>query len=85
MNCLQIMAIRVEQRECTAVEVQKTLTEYGCSICARLGLHNQESDKCSPQGLLILQLCSNQEISKELENKLNSIDGVKAKLVDISD
>lgn len=85
MNCLQIMAIRVEQRESTAVEVQKTLTEYGCSIAARLGLHNNEVDKCSPKGLLILQLCSEAEVSKELECKLNQIDGVKAKLVDLSE
>lgn len=85
MNYLQILAIRVEQREETAVEVQKTLTKFGCSICARLGLHNQESGKCAPEGLLILQLCSEPSISNELESKLNSIAGVKARLVDLSD
>ena len=41
MNCLQIMAVRVDKRETTAVEVQKVLTEYGCSIRTRLGLHDQ--------------------------------------------
>ncbi|MGI6442293.1 MAG: hypothetical protein GXZ13_04515 [Synergistaceae bacterium] len=85
MNCLQIMAIRVEQRESTAIEVQKTLTEYGCAISVRLGLHNNVLDKCSPKGLLILQLCSELKVSKELEHKLNLIDGVKAKLVDLSE
>lgn len=85
MNYLQIMAIRVEQRETTAVEVQKTLTEYGCYIATRLGLHNNEQDKCSPKGLLILQLNSDLKISEELEEKLNLIDGVKAQLVDLSD
>ena len=85
MNCLQIMAVRVDNRETTAVEIQKVLTEFGCSIRTRLGLHDQPAGNvCSPMGLLILQLCSESETSKELEKKLNAIDGVKAQLVDLA-
>ena len=85
MNCLQFMAVSVAQRESTALEVQKLLTEYGCSIKTRLGLHDQTDGTCSPHGLLILQLISSEEISKELACKLNAICGVKAQLVDLSD
>ena len=86
MNCYQIMAVRIFDRSKSAVDVQKVLTEYGCSILTRLGLHDQSAPgTCSPSGLLVLQLCGSSEESKELEKKLNAIDGVKARLADLSD
>lgn len=86
MNCYQIMAVRIFDRAKSAVEVQRVLTEYGCSILTRLGLHDQSvPGTCSPAGLLVLQLCGCTEESQELEKKLNMLDGVKARLVDLSD
>jgi len=86
MSCLQILAIRVEQREEAAVNVQKILTEYGCSIITRLGLHDQTSDNtCSPSGVLLLQLCCDKCTAGELERKLNAVAGARAKLIDLSD
>ena len=38
-----------------------------------------------PAGLLVLQLCCCNETSRELESKLNALEGVKAQLVDLSD
>jgi hypothetical protein len=85
-NCLQVMAVRIKQRDTAALEVQKILTEFGCSIMTRLGLHDQSSENtCMPSGLLILQLCCEDATSKELETKLNSLEGVKAKLVNLAD
>ena len=85
MNCFQIMAVRIEQRDATAVEVQKVLTEYGCSIRTRLGLHDQTNDNtCSPSGILILQLACDEHTAEDLNNKLNVISGVKAKLVNLA-
>ncbi|MBR4401861.1 MAG: hypothetical protein IKT09_09315 [Synergistes sp.] len=86
MNCYQIMAVRITDRGKSAVDVQKVLTEYGCYVLTRLGLHDQSvPGTCSPAGLLVLQLCSDSEASQQLEKKLNMLDGVKAKLVDLSD
>ena len=85
MNCFQIMAVRIEQRDATAVEVQKVLTEYGCSIRTRLGLHDQTDDNtCSPSGLLILQLACSENVAEELNKKLSVIAGVKTKLVNLA-
>jgi hypothetical protein len=76
------MVVRVEERTSAAVEVQKLLTEFGCSIRMRLGLHDQgENNTCSPSGVLLLQLCCEAKDAKELEEKLGKIDGVKAQLV----
>jgi hypothetical protein len=84
MNCFQIMAVKIEQRETTAVEVQKILTEYGCHIKTRLGLHDQTcANTCSPSGILILQLCCGEDLAEELNKKLNEVHGVKAKLVNL--
>lgn len=86
MNFYQIMAVRILNRDKNALEVQKVLTEYGCSILTRLGLHDQSvPGTCSPSGILVLQLCCEKAVSAGLEAKLNALDGVKAKLVDLSD
>lgn len=83
-TCSLIVGVRIENRDKSAVEVQKVLTEYGCYIRSRLGLHDQEpSGVCSPGGVLLLQLCSNDKEAKKLEKALDTIDGVKAKLIDL--
>jgi hypothetical protein len=85
MSCFTIMAVRLEQRNETAVEVQKILTEHGCAIQTRLGLHDQGPDNtCMPSGILILQLCCDEKEAKELQAKLNKVAGVKAKYMDLN-
>ena len=75
----KIMLIAMEERHSNAVKVQKLLTKYGCHIKVRLGLH--EADKvCSPCGVIILQLTDHPKETRELRDKLNEIDGVKAKI-----
>lgn len=85
MDCLKIMVVRIEDREGAAVQVQKLLTEFGCSIRTRLGIHDEgENNTCSPSGVLILQLCAEAAQAMELEAKLGKLDGVKAKLIDFN-
>lgn len=82
--CSLIIGIRLVDRNHSAVEVQKVLTEFGCGIRTRLGLHDQEqSGVCSPSGILLLQLCCGLEEAKRLEKALLAIDGVKAQLIDL--
>ncbi|MFN3691276.1 MAG: hypothetical protein ACK4R7_00145 [Fervidobacterium sp.] len=76
-----VMAILVDKREKAAIEVQKLLTEYGCYIKTRLGLHEGAGQYCSPVGLIILELVDDETKHSELCEKLNQIDGVQAKLM----
>lgn len=82
--CRTVMIILLKQRSKSAVKVQELLTEYGCSIRTRLGLHEVEENLCSDEGLIILQLCASGEEVKEFEKKLNLLEGVKAKTVTLS-
>ncbi|HCG76457.1 MAG: hypothetical protein COZ37_06470 [bacterium (Candidatus Ratteibacteria) CG_4_10_14_3_um_filter_41_18] len=76
-----ILIILVDKRKKSAVNVQKILTEWGCLIKTRLGIHDGVLDNCSESGLIILELVGEEEKIKELERKLNLLSRVSAKLV----
>lgn len=73
-----IVGVKINDRVHHAEEVQKILTEYGCSIKARIGLHETGSI-CAPDGVLLLQMCAEKHVSEELITKLNALNGVTAK------
>ncbi|MGC9363125.1 MAG: hypothetical protein ACP5FZ_00995 [Fidelibacterota bacterium] len=75
--------IVVNKRKKEAITVQKILTEWGCLIKTRLGLHEGVLDDCSDVGSIILELVGDPEKHKELLRKLNLLAGVSAKLIDV--
>ncbi|MDC7235078.1 MAG: hypothetical protein PQJ58_17730 [Spirochaetales bacterium] len=79
----QLVAVKVGHREDTAASVQTVLTEFGCNIKVRLGLHDLPEGACSPAGLIILQVTAAQEELDAFLNKLNAVDGVVAKSLSI--
>lgn len=78
MSCYNIMGVLINHRSKNAVQVQETLTKHGCIIRMRLGLH-EAGDVCTEEGLVLLQICGDNEEVQKLENDLNSLDGVSAK------
>lgn len=80
MSCYNIMVMLLNNRVKNAVKLQEVLTDSGCMIKTRLGLHEANGEACSNDGLIILQLSGADEDIDALEKKLNSLDGVKAKL-----
>ncbi len=79
-----ILVILIDKRKEAAVTAQKILTEWGCLIKTRLGLHDGVLDKCSNSGLIICEMVGEKEKIKEMTRKLNLLDGVTAKLTDLS-
>ncbi|MFH1212758.1 MAG: hypothetical protein V1681_01600 [Candidatus Neomarinimicrobiota bacterium] len=77
------MIIVVNLRKKEAVTVQKILTEWGCFIKTRLGLHEGVLDQCSEVGSIILELVGEKEKHVELVRKLNLLDGVNAQYLEI--
>ncbi len=79
MDC-DIMVVKIGARREDSPKVQEVLSKFGCSIKVRLGLHEAES-VCSDEGILILQLCGDRKEMHKLEEALNQMDRVKAKMV----
>jgi hypothetical protein len=75
------MLIAVNKRKNEAVTVQKILTEWGCLIKTRLGLHEDTLADCSEVGTIILELVGDYEKFLEMQRKLNLLAGVTAELV----
>lgn len=78
-----VLIILVGKRKTAAINVQKTLTGWGCLIKTRLGIHDGVLKNCSEKGLIICELVGDQKKHQELTRKLNLIKGVKAELVSL--
>lgn len=72
-----VMGVHITDRVRHVPDVQKALTDFGCYIKTRLGLHSVDDASCSPNGLLILELTSDHARTVELAERLTAIDGVE--------
>lgn len=78
-----VLLVLIGNRKEAAVTVQKILTDWGCTIKTRLGLHEGVLDHCTNSGLLILDIVGEKEKNEEMTRKLNLVHGVKAQLVSL--
>jgi hypothetical protein len=68
-----------------AVQVQKLLSEYGCFIKTRLGLHNATDDRtfCSDAGLIIIEFISDAEQeAREMIEKLEKLGSITVRTME---
>lgn len=54
-----IMGILLDNRTEEAVKFQKIITEFGCNIRTRIGLHNIGEYKCINNGIILLEVVNN--------------------------
>lgn len=71
---------RMEQ----SAQVQQILTEYGCSIRTRIGLHEVREGVCALDGIILLELFGDREICEELSTQLSRIPGVEVQKMQFS-
>ena len=71
-----IVGIHVDDRIKRASDVQQLLTDYGCNIKTRIGLHEVTGQFCAGFGLILLEMIGDPGKVKELTQKLDAIDGV---------
>ena len=81
-NCRTIMAITIGKRVAEAQKVQQTLTEHGCIINLRIGLH-EVGNVCADNGLVLLNLCGTKKEITALKSALAKIKGVKVKTMEM--
>ena len=74
-----IIGVHINGRVQHVPQVQKILTDYGCSIRTRLGLHEASDSECSPNGLLLLEMVGDARKSHEMAERLRALDGVEVK------
>lgn len=56
-----IIGVNLENRLETAIEFQRIITEYGCEIRTRIGLHPSMSDVCLNRGIILLEVSGEAE------------------------
>lgn len=78
-----IMAVKLKERSELAAEVQTVLTEHGCIISSRLGLHEVENG-CRRDGLITLFLDGSEAEINDLQSSLNEYDFVEARTLSLN-
>jgi len=73
-----VLGVYIPDRMELAGDVQQILTEYGCNVKTRLGLH-QAGDGCESYGLILLELVGEEEQIEALEGALAALDDVQVK------
>lgn len=69
--------LHITDRVQNALEIQKVLTEYGCNIKTRLGLHETGPNHCSPSGLVLLEVTGDDETVEAFYNALAAVKGIQ--------
>ena len=71
-----ILGIKLDNRLETATEFQKIVSEFGCSIHTRIGLHLTNDKLCSDYGIILLEVENNKNAAA-LEKELLKIDKIE--------
>ncbi|MEN6616344.1 MAG: hypothetical protein ABFD12_07275 [Syntrophorhabdus sp.] len=72
-----VLGIGIGDRVHDAPAFQKILTECGCYIKTRIGLHETSDNFCSPAGLILLEIFGGDAAIEEMETKLKAVQGLQ--------
>jgi hypothetical protein len=72
-----VLGIGLGNRVENAADFQRILTECGCYIKTRLGLHEVNENLCAPGGLIILEVYGGDAAVAEMESKLKAVKGLQ--------
>lgn len=78
-----LLILSIGNRKQSALKVQEILTESGCMVKTRLGIHTNPSGVCMDAGVIILEVIAKEFELQGLVSKLETVEGVKAQLVKI--
>ncbi len=74
---MRILGLMITDRIKEAGRTQKVLSKNANIIKSRLGFHEVSEDVCSRVGMVLLQLGGNQNEWEQLENELQTIEGLE--------
>lgn len=84
MKCYYIVGLRVNHRTGNAVKLQEVLTQFGCNIKLRVGLHETSEEYCSDDGVIMLQVSGDLSTAQRMMDAFNELEGVSAKMMDLN-
>ncbi len=73
MQKIVVLGVKLGQRMNTAQDFQRVISEHGCIIKTRMGLHHVSDGKCSPSGVILLDLIGETHEQDALEKDLKAI------------
>jgi hypothetical protein len=79
----KVVLIKIDHRATEATRVQGILTDFGCNIKVRLGLHEVSKEFCANDGLVVLEVEGEKAIIDQMLEKLNAIEYVNAKMIEM--
>ncbi len=80
-----ILGVQITNRVIKVPDVQKILTEFGCNIKTRLGLHEVDDKSCPTIGLLLIETFGPKKQVLEMERKLKKVKGVVVKKMEFDE
>ena len=72
-----LFGIHLTDRFNNAVKLQEVFTEFGCNIKTRLGIHEVTKDCCATNGIILLEMCGEEEKIWEAEKRFAAVPGVE--------
>lgn len=79
----KVILIKIDHRSVEAAKVQSILTEYGCNIKVRLGLHEVSKEVCANDGLVVLEVEGDKRKLNKIVSLLNKVEYVQAQLLEM--
>ena len=76
-----ILGVHVTDRLNDAAKVQAVLTEFGCNIKTRIGLHDISGTACSGTGIMLLEISNSEDVAKKIAAALDAVGGVQTKMM----
>jgi hypothetical protein len=75
-----VVVITVEKRTDIAPSLQQVLTNHGCEIRTRIGMH---AEGCSERGIIVLHVYSDPAGVRSLTSDLEALGGVRVNQVTV--
>ncbi len=79
----KIIGIRLFSRNKNANTFQNILSEFGCYIKTRIGLHHLNEGFCSNDGIILLEFTGNNEVLQKMKLRFNAIKDIKFSVMDV--
>lgn len=71
-NMTTILGIELPERNTDATKFQEILTEHGCNIRTRIGMHHGTEKACTNNGIILLDIVGeNEDLLNELKEHWN--------------